>query len=154
MTTAHDHTPFLDQQDDPNIFWEQRIRASRWMITKTFALGAIAVPLAVYGQGWLEHGAPLLPILSQNYGLWQTVYIGALVLFFLLWVAALRQKFGLLENSKLGLAKQQRIDEHNARVEERRQANRVRHDAVRKEREEHTIYFKASGGNASKKFEY
>lgn len=152
MTTAHDHSPYLDQLDDPHAFWEQRIRASRWMIAKTFGLGAIAAPLGVLGQGWLEQAAPIFPFISQNYGLWQTAYVLSLVVIFLLWAAAMRQKLGLLQNSKQGLAMQQRIDAQNARIEERRQANRERREAVRKEREEHTIYFKASG--ASKKFDY
>ncbi|MHA4868054.1 hypothetical protein ACXZ1M_10150 [Duganella sp. PWIR1] len=153
MTTQHNHTPYLDQlNDDPHTFWESRIKASRWMIIKTLCLGALAAGLGVLGQGWLEQGAPLLPIISQNYGLWQTAYVAALLLIFLLWAAALRQKFGLLHNSKQGLATQRRIDEQNARREERMQANRERREAVRQERAEHTIYAKASG--RSSKFEY
>jgi hypothetical protein len=153
MTTQHNHTPYLDQlNDDPHTFWESRIKASRWMIIKTLCLGALAAALGVLGQGWLEQGAPLLPIISQNYGLWQTAYVAALLLIFLLWAAALRQKFGLLHNSKQGLATQLRIDEQNARREERMQANRERREAVRQERAEHTIYAKASG--RSSKFDY
>jgi len=153
MTTQHNHTPYLDQlNDDPHTFWESRIKASRWMIIKTLCLGALAAALGVLGQGWLEQGAPLLPIISQNYGLWQTAYVAALLLIFLLWAAALRQKFGLLHNSKQGLATQLRIDEQNARREELMQANRERREAVRQERAEHTIYAKASG--RSSKFDY
>lgn len=153
MTTQHDHTPYLDQlNDDPHTFWESRIRACRWMIVKTLALGALAAVLGALGQRWLEHGAPLLPIISQNYGLWQTVYAAALLVIFLLWAAALRQKLGLLQNSKQGLATQYRIDEQNARREERMRANRERREAVRVEREEHTIFHKAGG--RSTKFDY
>jgi heme exporter protein D len=153
MTTEHDHTPYLDQlQDDPHTFWESRIKASRWMIAKTFALGALAAALGALGQGWLEDGAPLLPIISQNYGLWQTAYVAALLVIFLLWAAALRQKFGLLHNSKQGLAMQYRIDEQNARIEARAQANRERREQLREERAEHTIYHKAGG--RSTKFDY
>ncbi|WP_373989098.1 hypothetical protein [Duganella sp. BuS-21] len=153
MTTQHKHTPYLDQlDDDPHTFWESRIRACRWMIAKTLALGALAAVLGALGQRWLEDGAPLLPIISQNYGLWQTAYVAALLLILLLWAAALRQKFGLLHNSQQGLATQLRIDEQNARREERLQANRERREAVRQERAEHTIYAKASG--RSSKFDY
>lgn len=153
MTTPHDHTPYLDQlNDDPHTFWESRIKASRWMITKTFALGVAAAGLGVLGQGWLEQGAPLLPIISQNYGIWQTVYILALLVIFLLWAAALRQKFGLLHNSKRGLATQHRIDEQNARIEARAQATRERREQLREQRAEHTIYHKAGG--RSNKFDY
>ncbi|NYE62027.1 heme exporter protein D [Duganella sp. 1224] len=154
MTTPYDHTPYLDQAtEDPHAFWESRIRASRWMIVKTFCLGVLAAVLGVLGQGWLEHAAPIFPFISQNYGLWQAGYLLSLVLVFLLWAAAMLQKVGLLQNSKQGLKTQQRIDEQNARIEERRRANRERREAVRKEREEHSIYFKASGGT-SKKFDY
>ncbi|MRX08594.1 hypothetical protein GJ697_12160 [Pseudoduganella sp. FT25W] len=154
MTTQHDHTPYLDQlTDDPQTFWESRIRASRWMIAKTFCLGVLAAGLGVLGQGWLEKAAPIFPFISQNYGLWQSAYLLSLLVVFLLWAFAMRHKFGLLENSKKGLQTQRRIDAHNARVEERRQANRERREVVRKEREENSIYFKASSGG-SKKFDY
>jgi len=153
MTTQHDHTPYLDQlNDDPHAFWESRIKASRWMIVKTFSLGAVAAALGVLGQGWLEDAAPLFPIISQNYGIWQTIYVLALVLIFLLWAAAMRQKFGLLHNSKQGLATQYRIDEQNARREERARAIRERREQLREERAEHTIYHKAGG--RSNKFDY
>jgi C4-dicarboxylate-specific signal transduction histidine kinase len=156
MTTPYDHTPYLDQlTDDPHSFWESRIKACRWMIVKTTCLGVLAAALGILGQGWLEQAAPIFPFISQNYGLWQSAYLLSLVLVFLLWAFAMRQKFGLLHNSKQGLKTQRRIDEQNARIEERRRANRERREAVRKEREEHTIYFKASGGaTASKKFDY
>jgi heme exporter protein D len=153
MTTEHDHIPYLDQlHDDPHSFWTSRIRACRWMIAKTFCLGALAAVLGVLGQGWLEKAAPIFPFISQNYGLWQSAYLLSLILVFLLWAAAMRQKAGLLQNSKQGLKTQQRIDEQNARIEERRRANRERREQVRQEREEHTIYFKATG--RSKKFDY
>lgn len=155
MTTQHDHTPYLDQLDDPHAFWEQRIRACRWMIVKTFSLGAFATGLAFLAQGWLEHAAPLFPFISQNYGLWQAVYLLSLVVLFLLWCAALMQKFGLLANSKQGLAMQIRIDEQNARREERLQVERARREALRREREERSIYHKASTAPArSTKFDY
>lgn len=154
MTTEHDHTPYLDQlPDDPQTFWESRIRASRWMIAKTFCLGVLAATLGVLGQGWLETAAPILPFISQNYGIWQTAYLLSLVLVFLLWAFAMRQKMALLDNSKQGLKTQRRIDAHNARVEEQRRENRERREKVHREREEHTIYFKATGSR-SKKFEY
>jgi hypothetical protein len=153
MTTDHDHTPYLDQlHDDPHTFWASRIRASRWMIAKTLGLGAIAAALGILGQGWLEKAAPIFPFISQNYGLWQSGYLLSLVLVFLLWAFAMRQKMGLLHNSKQGLKTQRRIDQQNARIEERRQANKQRREQVRQEREEHTIYFKATG--RSKKFDY
>lgn len=154
MTTEHDHTPYLDQlHDDPQTFWESRIRASRWMIAKTFCLGALAATLGVLGQGWLETAAPILPFISQNYGIWQTAYLLSLLLVFLLWAFAMRQKMALLDNSKQGLKTQRRIDAHNARIEEQRRENRERREQVHREREEHTIYFKATGSR-SKKFEY
>jgi hypothetical protein len=154
MTTHHDHTPYLDQlTDNPQTFWESRIKACRWMIVKTICLGVLAAGLGILGQGWLEKAAPIFPFISQNYGLWQSAYLLSLLVVFLLWAFAMRQKFGLLENSKKGLQTQRRIDAHNARVEERRQANRERREVVRKEREENSIYFKASTG-ASKKFDY
>ena len=100
---------------DPLQFWEQRIKASRWMITKTMMLGGFAAVLGILGQGWLEQAAPIFPIISQNYGIWQLSYLLALILIFLIWALAMRQKMGLLENSKKGMRSQQRIDEHNAR---------------------------------------
>jgi hypothetical protein len=102
MTTEIDHTPYLDMQDDPLHFWQQRIKASRWMIVKTIALGTLAAVLGVLGQGWLEDAAPLFPFISQNYGVWQAGYLLSLIVIFLLWAAAMLQKIGLLQNSKPG----------------------------------------------------
>lgn len=111
---------------DPLQFWEQRVKASRWMITKTVVLGVFAGVLAVLGQGWLEHAAPLLPIISQNYGVWQLSYLLALILIFVIWALAMRQKMALLENSKRGMHSQQRIAQHNARRQQAAAAVRQR----------------------------
>ncbi|NGZ86747.1 hypothetical protein [Duganella aceris] len=156
MTTQFDHNTYLDRHDDPLHFWEQRIKASRWMIVKTFALGVLAAALGVLGQGWLERAAPLFPFISQNYGLWQAGYLLSLVVIFLLWSAAMLQKMGLLQNSKLGRDKQLRIDEQNERRQERKQAERARREQERKAREAVTItpsYFKANN-TRSNKFDY
>ena len=156
MTTQHDHSRYLDQQDDAHAFWEQRIRASRWMIVKTFCLGILAGSLGWLGEGWLAKAAPLFPFISQNYGLWQACYLLALLLIFVLWSAAMLQKMNLLQNSKQGLRMQMRIDEQNARREERARVNREREERLRKEREDMTItptFFKNSA-NRSKKFDY
>lgn len=156
MTTQFDHNTYLDRHDDPMHFWEQRIKASRWMIVKTFALGVLAAVLAVFGQGWLEHAAPLFPFISQNYGLWQAGYLLSLVVIFLLWSAAMLQKMGLLQNSKQGRDKQLRIDEQNERRLEREQAARERREQERKDREAVTItpsFFKANPTRSSK-FDY
>ena len=152
MTTQHDHTNYLDHQDDPLHFWQQRIKASRWMITKTLGLGALAAVLGVLGQGWLEHAAPILPVISQNYGIWQAGYLLALIVIFLLWAAAMLQKIGLLQNSKQGLNMQQRIDEQNERRAERERAARERREQERKERETAPTFFKQSA--RSNKFDY
>jgi heme exporter protein D len=152
MTTEIDHTPYLDMQDDPLHFWQQRIKASRWMIVKTIALGTLAAVLGVLGQGWLEDAAPLFPFISQNYGVWQAGYLLSLIVIFLLWAAALLQKIGLLQNSRQGLNMQQRIDEQNERREERKRAARERREQERLERETAPSFFKQSArGN---KFDY
>lgn len=154
MTTQYNHTTYLDRHDDPLHFWEQRIKASRWMIIKTFALGALAAVLGVLAQGWLEHAAPLFPFISQNYGIWQAGYLLSLVVIFLLWAAAMLQKMGLLQNSKQGRAQQLRIDDQNERRLNRQEATRARRAQLLAERD--TIakpaYFKVSA--KSKKFDY
>lgn len=154
MTTQHNHTTYLDRHDDPMQFWEQRIKASRWMLVKTFALGVLAAGLGVLAQGWLEHAAPLFPFISQNYGIWQAGYLLSLVVIFLLWAAAMLQKMGLLQNSKQGRDKQMRIDDQNERRLERLAEIRARREQEIAARD--TIakpaYFKAS--TRSKKFDY
>lgn len=152
MTTAHDHTPYLDQlHDDPHAFWESRIRASRWMIIKTFGLGTLAGGFGVLGQIWLEQAAPIFPIISQNYGLWQGGYLLSLILIFVLWAAAMLQKIGFLQDSKQGLRTQHRIDEQNARREARAQAARERREQARRDREENSIFYKTAA--RSKRFD-
>lgn len=140
---------------DPLQFWEQRVKASRWMITKTVMLGVFAGVLAVLGQGWLEHAAPLLPIISQNYSVWQLSYLLALILIFVIWALAMRQKMALLENSKRGMHTQQRIAQHNARRQQaaaearQRRAEREKAQALAQE-----LALAAKRGTKSKKFDY
>eukprot|EP01041_Mallomonas_annulata_P022566 gene22566-42895_t len=85
------------------------------LIAKTAAWGALAGFFAVLGQGWLEDARPIFPFIQQNYALWQTVYLLALVLVFVLWAVAMQQKITILHNSKVGRAAQQRVVDFNAR---------------------------------------
>ena len=150
MTTDLD-TPDTPPQDAPLEFWEQRIKASRWLITKTMALGAAAAVLGVLGQGWLEDAAPLFPIISQNYGIWQSGYLLALLIIFLIWAAAMRQKLGLLENSKKGFEVRLRIAEYNERRAQQAQEARERRQKLEDERDP-VSFFKSA--TRSKKFDY
>jgi hypothetical protein len=140
-----------DLHADPLQFWEQRVKASRWMMTKTILLGAFAGVLGILGQGWLERAAPLLPIISQNYGVWQLSYLLALILIFLIWALAMRQKMALLENSKHGMHAQQRIAQHAARRKQAIAEARQRRAEQEKIQQREAA---AKRGEASKKFDY
>ena len=142
---------------DPNLhaapleFWEQRVKASRWMMTKTIVLGAFAGVLGILGQGWLERAAPLLPIISQNYGVWQLSYLLALILIFLIWALAMRQKMALLENSKHHMHTQQRIAQHTARRKQATAEARQRRAEQEKSQQREAP---PKPGQGSKKFDY
>ena len=136
---------------DPLQFWEQRVKATRWMITKTVLLGVFAGVLGILGQGWLERAAPLFPIISQNYGVWQLCYLLALILIFMIWALAMRQKMALLENSKRGMHTQQRIAQHNARRKQVAAEARQRRAEQEKAR---ALELAAKQGAKSKKFDY
>lgn len=136
---------------DPLQFWELRVKASRWMMTKTILLGVFAGVLGILGQGWLERAAPLLPIISQNYGVWQLSYLLALILIFLIWALAMRQKMALLENSKHHMHTQQRIAQHTARRKQAAAEVRQRRAEQEQTRQREAA---AKRGEASKKFEY
>nr|WP_315395399.1 hypothetical protein [uncultured Duganella sp.] len=151
MTTDSFDTDHTDPHEAPLAFWEQRIKASRWLITKTVALGACAGVLGVLGQGWLEDAAPLFPFISQNYGIWQSVYLLALVIIFVLWALAMRQKLGLLDNSKKGLRVQRRIADHNERAALKAKEARERRKKMEDERDPVTFFKSAT---RSKKFDY
>ena len=138
-------------QDAPLHFWEQRIKASRWLITKTVALGASAAVLGVLGQGWLEDAAPLFPVISQNYGIWQSGYLLALLIIFIVWAAAMRQKMGLLQNSKHGFEVQMRIAEYNERIAQKAREARERRLKMEADRDP-MLFFKNAA--RSKKFDY
>lgn len=146
MTTA------TDQYEAPQQFWNQRVKASRWLIVKTTGLGVLAAICGVLGQGWLENASPLFPIISQNYGIWQAGYLLALLVIFLIWAAAMLQKFSLLQNSKQGRDMQQRIDEHNERIAQQKLEARQRREQERLEREAAPSFFKTSP--RSTKFDY
>ncbi len=137
--------------DAPLEFWEQRIKASRWLITKTMALGASAAVLGILGQGWLEDAAPLFPFISQNYGIWQAGYLLSLLIIFFIWAAAMRQKMGLLENSKKGFQVQLRIAEYNERRAQQAQEARERRQKLEEDRDPVQFFKSAS---RSKKFDY
>ena len=137
--------------DAPLEFWEHRIKASRWLITKTVALGACAAVLGVLGQGWLEHAAPLFPFISQNYGIWQAAYLLSLLIIFFIWAAAMRQKLGLLANSKKGFQVQLRIAEYNERRAQQALEARERRKRLEEDRDP-VLFFKSA--TRSKKFDY
>lgn len=143
--------PDLPEPDAPLAFWAQRIKASRWLLTKTTALGASAAVLGVLGQGWLEDAAPLFPFISQNYGIWQTGYLLSLVIIFIIWAFAMRQKLGLLANSKHGFQVQLRIAEYNERRARQAQEARERRAKLQDERDP-VLFFKRA--SRSKKFDY
>ena len=150
----HDHSPYLEQHDDPLAFWDQRIRASRWLIVKTLTLGALAAVLAMLGQGWLESAAPLFPIISQNYGVWQAAYLAALLAIFLLWAAAMLQKVHLLQHSKQGRDKQSRIEEYNARLAQKKEEARLRREERLREQAQERIAPPVATTARSNKFDY
>jgi hypothetical protein len=151
MTTDTLDTSDTAPPDAPLEFWEQRIKASRWLITKTMALGASAAVLGVLGQGWLEDAAPLFPFISQNYGIWQAGYLLSLLIIFFIWAAAMRQKMGLLENSKKGFQVQLRIAEYNERRAQQAQEARERRQKLEEDRDP-VLFFKSA--SRSKKFDY
>ena len=146
MTTPTDHL------EDPLQFWQQRVKASRWLIVKTLALGVLAAICGVLGQGWLEDASPLFPIISQNYGIWQAGYLLALLVIFLLWSAAMLQKFSLLRNSKRGRDTQQRIDDHNQRIARNKLEARQRREQQLKHKQAAPTFFKTTV--RSGKFDY
>jgi hypothetical protein len=151
MTTDTFDTIDTTMQDAPLHFWEQRIKASRWLITKTMGLGASAAVLGVLGQGWLEDAAPLFPFISQNYGMWQAGYLIALLIIFFIWAAAMRQKMGLLQNSKRGFQMQSRIAEHNERLAQKALEAKERRLKMEADRDPMLFFKSATRG---KKFDY
>lgn len=151
MTSIPDEIELIE---NPRNFWDQRVKASRWMITKTLMLGALAAALGVLGQGWLEDASPLFPFISQNYGIWQAGYLLALIFIFLLWAAAMLQKIGLLQNSKQGKKMQERIDEQNERRKAKEQADRERRAQEQLDHESVASFFKLKGNTHSNKFDY
>jgi heme exporter protein D len=146
MTTPIEH------HEDSLQFWEQRVKASRWLILKTSMWGALAAVFGVLGQGWLEDASPIFPFISQNYGIWQGAYLLALLVIFLIWAAAMLQKMSLLQNSKQGRAAQQRIDDYNERLAQKKREAQERREQELKEKEASSSFFKNSA--RSTKFDY
>ena len=152
MMTTQDLDQDIEYADDPLEFWDQRIKASRWMIAKTMALGLAAAGVAVLGQGWLEDASPFFPVIKQNYGIWQGGYVLALIAVFLLWAAAMQQKLGFLHNSRLGRQNQLLIIEQAERRAQRAQAAKERQLQKEAEPVSAISYFKAKA--RSNKFDY
>lgn len=140
-----------DTTSDSLTYWDERVTASRWLIAKTAAWGALAGLFAALGQGWLEDARPIFPFIQQNYALWQTVYLLALVLAFVLWAAAMQQKITILHNSKVGRAAQQRVVDFNARQAQRKlEALQRREQALRDQQAQTQAASKPQEGRSNK----
>jgi len=123
-------------QSDIQSDLQTRLNATGWHLFRTVLLGAIAAGLAIYGQHALTEARPIFPLIDQNFGLWQTSYVGAVLLVAVTWLLAMRQKLGLYQNC-LHHMKMQRI------IEEQRQRRAEREEAQRKARAERRAQIEA-----------
>jgi len=110
--------------------------------------GCAAAAMALFGQQSLDHARPIFPMIDQNYGLWQSAYALALLLMCVIWVSAVLQKIGHIQECTLRLKLQRQHDEKLAA----RRAQAL--EARRVFEEEKATRPPASFRIRSKKFDY
>lgn len=108
----------------------ERMKTCGWHIAATLGLGLLAAPLAVYGEHCLAEAAPIFPLIQQNYGLWQSAYVGALIVIGLLWAAAMLQKIHAFQDNLAHIRTQQRILEQRAMRERAAQAPKQEREII------------------------
>jgi len=126
-------------QTDIHSDLQARLNATGWHIFRTVLLGAIAAGLAMYGQHALTEARPIFPLIDQNFGLWQTSYVGAILLVGITWLLAMRQKLGLYQNCLHHMKMQRIIDEQRQRRAERDEEMRKTRAERRREQEAEAV---------------
>src|SRR5471032_771598 len=101
---------------------QQQLKSCGWQLTRTVIVGALAAALALFGQNSLALARPLFPMIDQIYGSWQGWYVGALILFGVVWAIALVRQLNGLQYLLGRLKAEQRLQQQRALRESRAQA--------------------------------
>jgi len=94
-------------------------------LVRTVTVGAIAASLALFGENSLALARPLFPMIDQIYGSWQGWYIGALLIFGVVWAIALVRQLNGLQYLLTRLKAERRLEQQRALRESRAQAARL-----------------------------
>jgi hypothetical protein len=101
---------------------QQQLKSTGWQLTGTVTMGVIAATLALFGQNSLALARPIFPMIDQIYGSWQSWYIGALIIFGLVWAIAVVRQLNALQYLLTRLKAEQRLEQQRALRESRAQA--------------------------------
>jgi hypothetical protein len=112
----------MNSAPDIQTVLQQQLKSCSWQLTGTITMGVIAATLALFGQNSLALARPLFPMIDQIYGAWQGWYVGALLIFGLVWAIALVRQLNGLQYLLTRLKAEQRLEQQRALRESRRMA--------------------------------
>src|SRR5471032_737165 len=105
----------MDSASETQVILQQQLKSCGWQLARTVTVGAIAPALA----------RPLFPMIDQIYGSWQGWYIGALLIFGVVWAIALVRQLNGLQYLLTRLKAERRLEQQRALRESRARAARL-----------------------------
>lgn len=104
----------MNSATDTQEILQKQLKSCSRQLAGTLALGAAAAGFAIFGQDALTQARPIFPMIDQIYGSWQSWYIGALLIFGVVWAIAVVQKINFIQYCVQRLRAQRRVDEQIA----------------------------------------
>jgi len=114
----------MNSATDTQSILQQQLKSCGWQLTGTVTMGVIAASLALFGQNSLALARPIFPMIDQIYGAWESWYIGALIIFGLVWAIALVRQLNGLQYLLTRLKAERRLEQQRTLREARAQAAR------------------------------
>ena len=115
----------MDSASETQVILQQQLKSCGWQLARTVTVGAIAASLALFGENSLALARPLFPMIDQIYGSWQGWYIGALLIFGVVWAIALVRQLNGLQYLLTRLKAERRLEQQRALRESRARAARL-----------------------------
>lgn len=112
----------MNSASDTQAILQQQFKSCGWQLAGTVTIGAIAATLALFGQSSLSLARPIFPMIDQIYGAWESWYIGALIIFGMVWAFALVRQLNGLQYLLGRLKAEQRLEQQRALRASRAQA--------------------------------
>lgn len=135
-----------------------QVKATTRQIIVTVVLGIMAGCLIKFAEHSLSLARPLFPMLDQNFGMWQNAFGAITLVIAFAWLAAMMQKFTLLQDCVRKQRVQRRIVEQRRTRDEAAEARRAQREAEKATKDVQANEPVLAGGAVNKqganRFEY